>query len=119
MNDLAFRQYLTPGFDPGLSRRLENCIYLHFKAQGYKVHAGTNRNLEVDFVVEKGEDRIYIRVCYLLADENIIEREYRSIETIRDSFPKIVISMDDVQFGIRKGIRHYLAWEVLNDTQLI
>lgn len=119
VNDLAFREYLTPGFDPGLSRRLENCIYLHFKAQGYKVHAGTNRNLEVDFVVEKGEDRLYIQVCYLLADKNIIEREYRSIETIRDSFPKIVISMDDVRFGTRKGIRHYLAWEVLNDTQLI
>jgi len=119
VNDLAFREYLTPGFDPGLSRRLENCIYLHFKAQGYKVHVGTNRNLEVDFVVEKGEDRIYIQVCYLLADEKIIEREYRSIETIRDSFPKIVISMDDVQFGTRNGIRHYLAWEVLNDTQLI
>jgi len=118
VNDLAFREYLTPGFDPGLSRRLENCIYLHFKAQGYKVYAGTNRNLEVDFVLEKGEDRIYIQVCYLLTDESIIEREYRSIETIRDSFPKIVISMDDVQFGTRKGIRHYLAWEVLNDTRL-
>jgi len=118
VNDLAFRQYLTPGFDPGLSHRLENCIYLHFKAQGYKVYVGTNRNLEVDFVVEKGEDRIYVQVCYLLADENIIEREYRSIETIRDSFPKIVISMDDVPFGTRKGIRHYQAWEVLNDTRL-
>ena len=58
-------------------------------------------------------------MCYLLADENIIEREYRSMETIHDSFPKIVISMDDVHFGTRNGIRHHLAWEILNDTQLI
>ena len=113
VNDLAFREHLTPGFDPGLSRRLENCMYLHFRAQGYEVHVGTHRDREVDFVVEKGDERAYVQVCYLLADESIIEREYRSLETIRDSFPKTVISMDDVQFGTRNGIRHHLAWEVL------
>jgi len=118
VNDLAFREYLTPGFDPGLSHRLENCIYLHFKAQGYQVQVGTNRNLEVDFILEKGDERKYIQVCYLLASEDIIEREYRSLETIRDNYPKMVISMDDIRFGTRNGITHYLAWEVLNNTPL-
>lgn len=113
VNDLAFREYLTPGFDPGLSRRLENCLCLHFKAQGYAVHAGTNRNTEVDFVVERGDERVYVQVCYLLADENTIEREYRSLETIGDSYPKIVVSMDDAEFGVRNGIRHHLAWNIL------
>jgi len=113
LNDLAFREYLTPGFDPGLSRRLENTVYLHFKRQGYKVHVGKNQKQEVDFVVEKGEQRIYVQVCYLLANEHIIEREYRSIETIRDSFPKMVVSMDDVPFGTRNGIQHRTAWELL------
>ena len=117
VNDLAFREHLTPGFDAGLSRRLENCMYLHFKAQGYEVHTGANRDTEVDFVVEKGDEKMYVQVCYLLADENTIEREYRSIETIRDSFPKIVVSMDDVRFGVRNGIRHHLAWEILSGAQ--
>lgn len=117
LNDLAFREHLTPGFDPGLSRRLENCLYLHFKAQGYEVHTGANRDTEVDFVVEKGDEKVYVQVCYLLADENTIDREYRSIETIRDSFPKLVVSMDDARFGVRNGIRHRLAWEILSDTE--
>mgnify|MGYP006286549929 CR=1 len=42
----TIRDYLedvAPGFVPGLSRRLENCIYLHFSAKGYKVHVGNSR----------------------------------------------------------------------------
>jgi predicted AAA+ superfamily ATPase len=118
LNDLSFREHLTPGFDPGLSRRLENCIYLHFLAQGYTVHVGSSRNAEVDFVVEKGTEKAYVQVCYLLADEPVIEREYRSLEAIRDNFPKLVISMDDVEFGTRNGIRHHLAWDFLASTNL-
>jgi len=113
VNDLAFREYLTPGFDPGVSRRLENCIFLHYRSHGYTVHVGSHNNLDVDFVVEKGEERTYVQVCYLLADENIIEREYRSLEAIRDHYPKIVVSMDDVPFGTRNGIHHCRAWDLL------
>lgn len=113
VNDLAFREHLTPGFDPGLSRRLENCIFLHYRSHGYTVHVGTHNNLEVDFVVEKGEERTYVQVCYLLADENIVAREYRSLEAIRDHYPKIVVSMDDVPFGTRNGIHHRRAWDLL------
>ncbi len=113
LNDLAFKEHLTPGFDPGLSRRLENCMYIHFKSRGYDVHVGKSRNLEVDFVLEKGDERVYVQVCYLLSGDDVIDREYRSLEAIRDSYPKMVVSMDDVQFGVRNGIRHHLAWELL------
>ena len=113
VNDPAFREYLAPGFDPRLSRRLENCIYLHFTAKGYKVHVGRSRNLEVDFVLEKGQERTYMQVCYMLSNEEVIDREYRSLEAIPDNYPKVVVSMDDAEFGIRNGIRHQLAWEVL------
>lgn len=113
VNDLAFREYLTPGFDPGVSRRLENCVFLHYKAHGYDVHVGAHSDMEVDFVVEKGDVRCYVQVCYLLADENIIDREYRSLEVIRDHYPKMVVSMDDVPFGTRNGIHHLSAWDLL------
>jgi len=113
LNDLAFREYLTPGFDPGLSRRLENCFYLHWKAQGYEVQVGTHRAREVDFVIEKGGQRMYAQICYLLADDEVIEREYGSLEGIRDSCPKMVVSLDDAVFGSRNGIQHRQAWQVL------
>ena len=117
VNDLAFREYLASGFDPGLSRRLENCMYLHFKALGYQVHVGQSRNFEIDFVLERADERIYAQICYLLAEESIIEREYRGLESIRDNYPKMVISMDDVHFGTRNGIQHRLAWKVFNESE--
>lgn len=116
VNDLAFREYLAPGFDPGLSHRLETCVFLHFKARGYDVYTGSSRNQEVDFVVEKSGERQYIQVCYLLSGPDVIEREYRSLESIPDSYPKVVVSMDEVSFGPRNGIQHQLAWDLLSDT---
>ena len=89
-------------------------VYLHYKSHGYDVHVGTYRDFEVDFVVEKGDQRIYVQVCYLLADDDIVEREYRSLEGIRDHHPKIVVSMDDASFGMRNGIAHRRAWDLLS-----
>jgi predicted AAA+ superfamily ATPase len=74
---------------------------------------GTHRNLEVDFVLEKDGETAYVQVCYLLASDEIVEREYRSLEGLRDNYPKMVVSMDDISFGNRNGIRHYPAWELL------
>ncbi len=39
---------------------------------------------------------MYLQVCYLLSDEDVIQREYRSLRSIQDSFPKYVVSMDDM-----------------------
>lgn len=116
LNDLAFREHLTSGFEPGLTRRLENSVFLHFKSLGYEAHVGVNGGREVDFVFERRDQRIYVQVCYLLADEDVIHREYRSLESIRDNYPKIVISMDDVPFGDREGIRHCQAWDILSGS---
>jgi len=113
LNDIAFRHYLTSSFEPGWSRRLENIVYLHFRSRGYSVHVGTSRNLEVDFVIEKDGSVEYWQVCYLLSDESIIDREFRSLESIQDNYPKFVVSMDDISFGERKGIRHQRIWDVL------
>ncbi|MBT3381686.1 MAG: ATP-binding protein [Lentisphaerae bacterium] len=93
------------------SEQLESHNYWH----GEPVRPGILRNtyLEVDFVLEKGDERAYAQVCYVLSDDAVIEREYRSLEAIRDSYPKMVVSMDDASFGVRNGIRHHLAWELL------
>ena len=113
LNDLAYRQYLASGFESALPQRIENLVYLHYRSQGYAVHVGTMRDLEVDFVVEKDNRRAYHQVCYLLADPTVVEREFRSLELIRDNYPKSVISLDDVSLGERKGIAHQRLWDLL------
>ena len=113
LNDLAYRQYLASGFEAALPQRIENLVYLYYRSQGYAVHVGTMRDLEVDFVVEKDNRRAYHQVCYLLADATVIDREFRSLERIGDNYPKSVISLDDISLGERNGIAHQLLWNLL------
>jgi predicted AAA+ superfamily ATPase len=113
LNDLAFRNFLFSSFDEGIGGHLENLIFLHFKACGWKVYVGKIKKLEVDFVLEKNEKKQYIQVAHSLNNKKVIEREFGSLEEIDNSYSKTVITMDDVSFGNKEGIEHKLIWEVL------
>ena len=112
INDLSFRNILFPGFEPGLGYLLENAVFLEFKRNGYDVFTCSERNREIDFVVKKGSNTKYIQVTYFLTDEKVIEREFGNLESIKDNFEKMVISLDDVSLGNRRGIIHYPAWNM-------
>ena len=112
MNDLAYKNYLYPGFGYGFGYLVENLVYLELRRAGYDVYVGTLRNKEVDFVAKKADRVIYIQSTYLLSDESTVEREYSALESIGDNFEKIVISLDDVTLPLRGGIRHLQAWNL-------
>jgi predicted AAA+ superfamily ATPase len=113
LNDLGFKYYLSSSFDFGVEKYLENAVYLDLKRKGYTVYTGKFRDKEIDFIAEKDNMKIYIQVCYLLADESVVEREFGNLEQITDHYEKIVISLDDVNLGNRNGIRHVNAWEFI------
>lgn len=53
------------------------------------------------------KERIYIQVAYLLAHEDTIEREYGALRSIKDNYPKYVISMTPlVKRNNDEGIIH-------------
>ena len=83
---------------------MENLIYNELRMRGYSVDVGQviqntkNKNgisehkqLEVDFVCNRGQDRIYIQSAYALPSEEKTEQELRSLKQIKDSFLKVVI----------------------------
>jgi len=113
LNDLGFKYYLTSSFDFGIGKYLENAVFLHFKRKGYHIYTGKHGDQEVDFIVGLGNEKMYVQVAYILADESTITREFRVLERIRDNFHKIVISLDDMALGNRAGIRHVRAWELI------
>lgn len=76
---------------PGL---LENVVCLELMSRGYQVFSGQQASLEVDFVAEKNEERLFIQECYLLSDPKTVEREFRSLDRIDDHHPKLVLSLD-------------------------
>lgn len=110
INDLAFKNYLFPGFGYGAGHKLENLVYLELRRAGYEVYIGALRNKEVDFVAKKGERLIYVQSAYLLTDEQTAKREYNPLEVIQDHYEKIVVSLDDITLAPNKGIRHIQAW---------
>lgn len=104
--DLGLR-YADIGYrEADIAQLLENVVYMELRSRGYTVYVGKEGTREVDFIAEKGDDRRYYQVSYLIASDDIREREYQALLNIRDSFPKIVLSMDRLQIGPIEGITH-------------
>ena len=84
---------------------MENIIYNELRHRKYNVDIGliyanektvngayARKQLEVDFVANKGSKRYYIQSAYLIPDAEKREQEIRSLLKIDDSFKKIVIT---------------------------
>jgi len=105
LGDTGIRHALMGYRESELSGVLENIIFLELKRRGYKVTIGKLGKREVDFIATGTGEKIYIQVCYLLASDETIEREFRPLEEISDNYPKIVLSMDTAFGHDHGGIR--------------
>ena len=103
--DLGFTEILSEGRKEQIGFRLENIVYNELLSRGYNVTVGNIEEGEIDFIATKFEEKIYIQVAYILADETIINREFGVFENIKDNYPKYVLSMDKLNFS-QNGIIH-------------
>jgi predicted AAA+ superfamily ATPase len=114
VNDLAYKNYLYPGYGYRLGFLAENLVYLELCRAGFNVYVGNVRSKEVDFVAQKAGRIIYIQCTYMLVDEATIEREYSALESIEDNYEKIIVSLDEIALPSKNGIKHIQAWELEN-----
>lgn len=115
MTDHGFRFALL-GYSPqDISGQLENIVLLELLHRGYMVNIGKAGEFEVDFVAQRGDERLYLQVCSWLKSDKTIDREYRSLEQINDHFPKLVLSLDKGFDTNRKGI----MWKNIEDFLLM
>ena len=88
---------------------MENIIFNELKVRGYNVDVGVvvmnevdkngkkiRKQLEVDFVCNKGSKRFYIQSAYALPDKEKMEQEQRSLVNTGDGFKKIIITKNAV-----------------------
>ena len=92
---------------------LENVVFSHLKFLGYKLSVGVLKNLEIDFIAEKSDEKIYIQVAYLITDEKVKQREFGNLLQIKDNYPKYVVSLDPVQLSQIHGVKHIHLREFL------
>ncbi|MCL5260092.1 MAG: ATP-binding protein [Gammaproteobacteria bacterium] len=106
--DLGLRNSLV-GFKPtDINKILENVVFHQLLLSGFKVTVGyAAEDKEIDFVAEKNNEKIYFQVCYMLTDQNTIDREFGNLLKINDNYPKFVLSMDESKaISSHQGIRH-------------
>ena len=107
--DLGLRNALLNFRQVEPTHIMENIIYNHLIGHGYKVDVGcvtfyqkddegktVRITLEIDFVCNRGSERVYIQSAYSLPDEDKQKQEQRSLTLTNDSFTKIIITTDDI-----------------------
>ena len=113
--DHGLREALLGKDIQNIDQVLENIVCLELLRRNYKVYVGKKGDLEIDFIAEKQGKKIYIQVAYLLANEETIKREFSVYNFVKDSYPKYVVSMDDLDFSqngiIHKNIKDFLLME--------
>ncbi len=93
--DNGIRNALAGGVREGdIEKVIENVIYNHLLWLGYKVTVGQLQVGEIDFVATKPNGRrVYVQASYLIVDEATRNREFGNLMSIKDNYPKYVISM--------------------------
>jgi len=89
---------------------MENVIYNELRMRGYRVDVGivetwgtsalgktVRQPLEVDFVVNKGAERIYIQSAYRMPTDEKVAQEKRSLLSTNDNFRKMIIVGDNIK----------------------
>ena len=101
--DVSLARVHSTKMDIGAS--LENIVYNELLNRGYEVYIGILKNAEIDFIAQKGNEKIYLQVCYLLASDETVAREFGVYDSVKDNYPNYVLSLDKFDFS-QNGIIH-------------
>ena len=88
-----------------LERALEGIICVELLRRGYAIYAARTAAGEVSFACERNGSRFYVQVAGFLAAPEMLEQKLSVLRSIRDNYPKIIVSMDRVNFS-QGGIIH-------------
>lgn len=105
--DLSFCYALNADNQMNYGPSLENVVYIYARSHDYTVSIGRIGKLECDFILRDHDlNYSYVQVAYtILASKETEDREYKSLELIKDNYPKYVATTDYL-LQKRNGIKH-------------
>ncbi|MFQ8892501.1 MAG: ATP-binding protein [Clostridium sp.] len=104
--DTGIRNELLSFKDGDYGHMLENLIYIELLRRGYDVAVGKIDNLEVDFVAQNYDEKIYYQVSASILDENTKKRELNPFDHIPDHYEKVILTMDKTPIKDFNGIKN-------------
>jgi uncharacterized protein len=112
--DIGLRSMLlgNRSFDAG--HILENVVYLELLRRGFQVYVGKVDATEIDFVAMNENKIQYIQVAATVRDNQTLERELKPLQSIKDSYPKLILTLDEDPDADYNGIlrTNVLSWLV-------
>lgn len=105
MVDNGIRNIMSNNQNYDSGNSLENIVYIELLRRGFEVYVGKYKEIEVDFVAIKPNETIYYQVTKTMLDERVEECEKKSLLSINDNYPKIILTMDKVKNKTIDGIK--------------
>ncbi len=112
-SDLGLRHAVVGYRQTDINKIIENLSYLHLARAGYEVAVGKMKEKEIDFVAQRGGEKLYVQCAYHIESDDVRKREFGNLLSIEDNYPKIVVSLDDMAGGSVSGIAHMHLREFL------
>lgn len=92
--DLGFRNLLLGYRNRDTGHVLENIVYLELLRRGYDVAIGKIDNLEIDFIAQNADEKLYIQVTDDMSISSVTQRELAPLKKVKDNYPKIVLALN-------------------------
>ena len=117
--DIGLRNTFIGNKNTDIGHILENIIFLELKRRYNDVYVGKIGNVEVDFVVNNLQTVIYFQIAASVRDRKTLDREIKSLNQIKDHYPKYILTLDNDPLRTMNGIvvMNALDWLLKNKTQ--
>ncbi|WP_294361213.1 ATP-binding protein [uncultured Senegalimassilia sp.] len=111
--DMGLRRVLCSNGVRDTGRILENLVFLELLRREKNVYVGQGPTGEIDFVTNGPAGVKYWQVSETTAHEETLQRELSSFESVRDNYPKTLLTLDDAREQSYDGIRRIYALDWL------
>lgn len=103
--DLSLRYSLLGTRNIDFEKAYENIVAIELLRRGYDIYVGKLYQKEIDFIAIKNNEKIYIQVSDNISDQKTLLRELLPLQSIRDAYPKILLSNTNNETYDIEGIK--------------
>ena len=103
--DLGLRNVIVPYAEADLDGIMENIVFNELIFRYGRASVCSVGDLEIDFIADSEGVLSYYQVCMNICDESTRERELKPLRSVRDNYPKTIITYDRFPLNDIDGIK--------------